>query len=54
LEEVNTPPFFRKLSKQNPNLTPVAGSNLLEEKVLILGTFPQNFEFLEIFQVMSK
>jgi len=39
-----------------PVLTPVAGSNLLEEleKVSILGTFPQNSEFLELFQVMSK
>jgi len=37
-----------------PALAPVAGSNLLEKKVSILGTFPQNSEFLELFQVMSK
>ena len=35
-------------------LTPVAGLNLLEEKVPILGTFSQNSESLELFQIMSK
>ena len=45
--------FFSRVYQLVP-LTPVAGSNLLEKKVLILGTFPQNSEFLELFQVMSK
>ena len=35
-------------------LTPVAGSNLLLEKVSILRTFPQNSQYLELFQVMSQ
>jgi hypothetical protein len=35
-------------------LTLVAELNLLKKKVPILRTFPQNSEFLELFQVMSK
>jgi len=57
-------PFVLKIfTKPRPHknspatgVTPVnyEGSNLLEEKVLILETFPQNSECLELFQVMSK
>jgi len=52
--EYFTKHLFFQFFRIAPALAPVAGSNLLEKRVSILGTSSQNSEFLEPFQRMSK